>query len=86
MTDLDTAAALHIAFLDTRNHDFIAGGQSAEHARATLRRAWNLHAKQTRATLTWNDLADGVHMVTLRAGEALRDGEPLLAIRACRHQ
>ncbi len=69
---------LHIAILTTAYYEFMAGGNTVDQARATLRHAWDVHAAQTGATYTWDDVSDDVTVVTLRAGEALRDISPII--------
>lgn len=84
--DTDLAPRFHIAILNTSNFEFMAGGATAEQARATLRRAWETHAAQTGASYSWDDLSDDVTVVALRAGDALRDKSPIILAGNALHE
>ena len=73
----DLAPTLSIAILTMPHFEFIAGGRSTAHALITLERAWDTHARQTGASWAWDDLVGQVTVLTLRAGEALRDKRPI---------
>jgi hypothetical protein len=73
----DAEPTLSIAILTTAHFEFIAGGRSSAHALVTLERAWDTHTRQTGATAAWDDLVDEVTVLTLRAGEAVRDKCPI---------
>lgn len=70
---------MFLATLDTGNFRFAALGSTEEEARGIIGTAWEHHAEQSGAFLTWDQLADDVNVETIRLGEANRDGAPLVA-------
>lgn len=69
-----------LARLETSHFSFIALGVDREHAEATMRQAWDRHAKEYRhrGVLPFEEFAEDVNYSEIERGGALRDGEPLL--------
>lgn len=72
---------LFVALLSTTHFDFAAAGYTEDHARDTLAAAWNLHATETDATYTWEQLSEDVTILAFRPGVALRDGSQFYPTR-----
>lgn len=67
---------MYVATLTTPAYSFLTGGETADDARATMRRAWDRHADLTGATWTFDDVADDVQVLPISPGAAFRDGSP----------
>lgn len=67
-----------LATLSTPNFDFIALGMDEAHARRIITRAWNKHAGETGASLSAADVLEDTSFVEIQAGDALRDGSPIV--------
>ncbi|MFI6029463.1 hypothetical protein [Amycolatopsis magusensis] len=72
-----TTHVLHLAKLNSGHFEFVAAGRDGKHALRVLQTAWDVHAAQTGATYTWDDLVDEVETVVLAPGIVLRDGAPM---------
>jgi hypothetical protein len=63
--------------MNTGSFAFMTAGATEDEARKVMGEAWNIHAREYAAYYTWFDVADGVNLVAVEPGSALRDGSPM---------
>lgn len=69
---------IHYATLDLDHFHFDAVGRSPGTVTRALERAWAKHARQTQATLTWDELSQKVKVRCMTMGAGYRDTLPLV--------
>lgn len=69
---------LYLASLDTINFRFQALGATEQEALGVLALAWEEHARQSGAYVTWDDLADDANVTALQLGHGYRDGSDIV--------
>lgn len=69
---------LYLASLDTINFRFQALGATEQEALGILALAWEEHARQSGAYVTWDDLADDANVTALQLGHGYRDGSDIV--------
>jgi hypothetical protein len=74
-------SGIWVARVTTRNFEFEAFGRTEREALGALQSGWEIHRRQTRATLTWRELMDGgaVDSRPVHFGQCYRDGEEINA-------
>lgn len=66
-----------LAILETGNFTFHVVTHTRDEALTLLAGAWDRHAFETGAWMTWDELEESVNIHYIERDQVLRDGEPI---------